>query len=253
MTHSNSFLRGCAALAGLVLAACAFTPNGPADGLSVEQRFPITVEPHMEALRLPFNAARGGLDQAGSADLERFARDYLDNGSGTLAIAGSRRNPNAPGTIADRLVALGVPRDRIMVGNPDNADASDDIRLSYIRYQAHAEDCGAQEDVLATSQLRMKAGPDLDQRREAAVDSHTAAGRRGDAGQELEQRALASAVPPDDADRCATVRIKSDVFQRPETVRVALRAEPILLAEPFDADVNRRHTTSASVRSACLK
>ena len=142
MTHSNSFLRGCAALAGLVLAACAFTPNGPADGLSVEQRFPITVEPHMEALRLPFNAARGGLDQAGSADLERFARDYLDNGSGTLAIAGSRRNPNAPGTIADRLVALGVPRDRIMVGNPDNADASDDVRLSYIRYQAHAEDCG---------------------------------------------------------------------------------------------------------------
>src|SRR3954470_12824933 len=80
MTHSNSFLRGCAALAGLVLTACAITPNGPEDGLSVEQRFPITVEPHMEGLRLAFNPASGGLDQAGSADLERFARDYMDNG-----------------------------------------------------------------------------------------------------------------------------------------------------------------------------
>jgi pilus assembly protein CpaD len=142
MSHSNSFLRGCAALAGLALAACAFTPNGAEDGLSVDQRFPITVEPHMEMVRLPFDAARGGLDQVGAADLERFARDYIDNGSGVLAIAGSRRNPAAPGTIADRLVALGVPRDRIMVGNPDNADTGDDVRLSYIRYQAHAEACG---------------------------------------------------------------------------------------------------------------
>ncbi len=141
MTHSNSFLRGCAALATLALGACAYPISGPEDAMTVEQRFPITVEPHMEMVRLPFNAARGGLDQAGGADLERFARDYLDNGSGSLAIAGSR-NPDAPRTIADRLVALGVPRDRIMIGNPDNLDSGDDVRLSYIRYQAHAEACG---------------------------------------------------------------------------------------------------------------
>jgi pilus assembly protein CpaD len=140
MTHSNSFLRGCAALAALVLAACAAPINGPEDAMTVEQRYPITVEPHMEMVRLPFNAARDGLDQAGSADLERFARDYLDNGSGSIAIAGSSRNPAAPATIADRLVALGVPRDRIMVGNPDGT--GEDVRLSYIRYQAHAEACG---------------------------------------------------------------------------------------------------------------
>ena len=29
-----------------------------------------------------------------------------------------------------------------MIGNPDNADTGDDVRLSYIRYQAHAEACG---------------------------------------------------------------------------------------------------------------
>jgi len=142
MTHSNSVLRGCAALAALALLACAAPVNGPEDAITVQQRYPITVEPHMEMVRIPFNAARGGLDQAGGADLERFARDYLDNGSGSLAIAGSPRNPAAPVAVADRLVTLGVPRDRIMIGNPDNADTGDDVRLSYIRYQAHAEACG---------------------------------------------------------------------------------------------------------------
>ncbi len=118
MTHSNSVLRGCAALAALALLACAAPVNGPEDAITVQQRYPITVE------------------------LERFARDYLDNGSGSLAIAGSRRNPAVPAAVADRLVTLGVPRDRIMIGNPDNADTGDDVRLSYIRYQAHAEACG---------------------------------------------------------------------------------------------------------------
>ena len=106
MTQSIFFLRACALLAALALGACAYPINGPEDAKTVEQRFPITVEPHMEMVRLPFNAARGGLDQASSADLERFARDYLDNGSGALAIAGSLRNPDASRMIADRLVAL---------------------------------------------------------------------------------------------------------------------------------------------------
>ena len=142
MTNPKTFLRGCAALAALSLAACANPVNGPEDGMTVEQRFPITVEPHMEMVRLTFNAARGGLDQESAADLERFARDYLDNGSGALAVSGSRRNPDAPRIVADRLLALGVPGDRILLGNPDNADSGDDIRVSFIRYEAHAQACG---------------------------------------------------------------------------------------------------------------
>jgi pilus assembly protein CpaD len=142
MTHPKHFLLGCAALAALALAACANPVNGPEDALTVQDRFPITVEPHMEMVRVAFNAARGGLDQESSADLERFARDYLDNGSGALAVSGSRRNPDAPRVVADRLAALGVPRERILLGNPDNVDSGDDIRLSFIRYEAHAAACG---------------------------------------------------------------------------------------------------------------
>ncbi len=99
--------------------------------------------------------------------------------------------------------AGGVPLDR-RVDEPFDAGEFDDVgELGRDLAAAHAKDRGAQEDVLATGQFRMKAGTDLDERRQPPVDRHTAAGRRGDAGQQLEQRALASAVPPDDADRCA--------------------------------------------------
>jgi pilus assembly protein CpaD len=212
MTHSNSFLRGCAALAGLVLTACAITPNGPEDGLSVEQRFPITVEPHMEGLRLAFNPASGGLDQAGSADLERFARDYMDNGSGSLAIDGPRGNPAAARTIADRLVALGVPRERILVGNPDNANAAADVRLSYIRYQAHAESCGDWSTNLAFTSAN-KVSPNF-----GCATQHNLAAMVAD------PRDLVSPKPldPNDAQRRLTVLEK---YRKGETTVAAKAAE----------------------------
>jgi pilus assembly protein CpaD len=96
----------------------------------------------MESLRVPYNAARGNLDEASSAELLRFARDYLENGSGAIAVSAPRRTPDAPNYIAGRLVALGVPRDRIMIGNDDALSAADEVKVTYIRYQAHAEPCG---------------------------------------------------------------------------------------------------------------
>ena len=46
----------------------------------------------------------------------------------------------------------------------------------------------------------MKTGAQLDQRRNPAGDPYRAAGRFGDAGDELERRALARSVPADDAE-----------------------------------------------------
>jgi pilus assembly protein CpaD len=142
MTRSFHVFRACAGFAALLLAACANPVNGPLDNLPPEARFPITVEPHMEALRVALDPARGGVTPQGNADLERFARNYLENGSGAISISGSRRTPGAPGAVADRLAALGVPRDRIMLGNADALDARDEVRVSYIRYQALAAPCG---------------------------------------------------------------------------------------------------------------
>jgi pilus assembly protein CpaD len=139
MTHS---FRGCALLASLLMAACASPVNGPEDAPTIAERFPITVEPHMEALRVGYNAARGSLEDASSAELQRFARDYLENGSGAIAVSAPRRLPQAPNAVADRLVALGVPRNRIMLGADDAANPADEVRITYIRYQAHAAPCG---------------------------------------------------------------------------------------------------------------
>jgi pilus assembly protein CpaD len=142
MTCSTKIFRASAALAALFIAACANVTNGPEDALPVTERFPITVEPHMEALRVPYNVQRNALDDAGIADLSRFARDYLENGSGAISVSGTRRVPNAAGAVVGRLVALGVPRDRIMVGNDDALSPADEVKVSYIRYQAHAAPCG---------------------------------------------------------------------------------------------------------------
>ena len=142
MTHSTKILRASAVLAALVIAACANPISQPENGRSVEERFPITVEPHMESLRVPYNAARGNLDEASSAELQSFARDYLENGSGTISVSATRRIPDAPNYVVGRLVAMGVPRERIIMGNDDALSAADEVRVTYIRYQAHASACG---------------------------------------------------------------------------------------------------------------
>ena len=142
MISSTHMFRGCCALAFVLLAACATTPNGPQDGLSVRERFPIAVEPHMEALRLGYNGPRGALDEMSQAELEGFAQDYLENGSGSIAVSPSRRYPDAAADATARLVSLGVPRERILLDNAGGANAGDDVRISFVRYQAHAEPCG---------------------------------------------------------------------------------------------------------------
>ena len=62
-----------------------------------------------------------------------------------------------------------------------------------------AEHDAVDEHVLAAGDFRMKAGAELDERRDAAVDAHDAAGRLRDACDELQRRALARSVPADDA------------------------------------------------------
>ena len=77
----------------------------------------------------------------------------------------------------------------------DLVEAARDLALGQAEHDA------VDEDVLAAGDLRVEAGAELDQRRDAAVDVHRAAGRLRDAGDELQQRALAGPVAADDAER----------------------------------------------------
>jgi pilus assembly protein CpaD len=145
MTHMSKLLRMTAALAVLSLAAlsleaCAHAPNQKTS-LEPGERFPVSVEPQMMTLRLPYTG-RGNLDQTESAQIARFAADYLDHGSGAIAVSAPGRLGNAPSEYADRLVALGVPEDRILVGNQDESEGADNVKLTYIRYVAQTPACG---------------------------------------------------------------------------------------------------------------
>ena len=60
----------------------------------------------------------------------------------------------------------------------------------------------------------MEAGAELDERRDPALDVHGAARRLGDAGDELQRRALARSVPADDAEGRALRHAERHVLQR---------------------------------------
>lgn len=142
MTQISKLLRASVALAALCVAACANPVNGPEASFDPNTRYPISVEPRMMTLRLPADARSADLDQNLSGQLERFAADYLDHGSGAIAVSAPNRYRNAPSDYAERLVELGVPRDRILVGNQDDPGSSDAVKLTYIRYVAETPACG---------------------------------------------------------------------------------------------------------------
>jgi pilus assembly protein CpaD len=132
-------LKASIVLAGLSLAGCSSAFNGPEASYDPDTRFPITVEPHMETLRVAYDG--GNAAASDNYDLRHFAQDYLDHGSGSIAVSASPRFPDAPADYAQRLIALGVPGNKILVGSSDAA-AGDEIKLTYIRYQARTEPCG---------------------------------------------------------------------------------------------------------------
>src|SRR6266700_98237 len=95
---------------------------------------------------------------------------------------------------------------------------------------AHAEKRAVEVDIFAPGQVRVKAGADLEQRANASADGRGASSRSRDSGQDLEQRALAGAVAPDDAEYFALGHGKAHVLQRPdrlETIRLTATPESL--------------------------
>ena len=144
MTHMSKLLRASAAFAVLCLAACANpTVNGPEASFDLNARFPVTVQPQMMTLRLPYDGRPSAdFDQNTDAQIARFATDYLDHGSGAIGVSAPARFRGAPEDVADRLVEFGVPRDRILVSTQDEPGLPDSVKLTFIRYTAQMAPCG---------------------------------------------------------------------------------------------------------------
>jgi pilus assembly protein CpaD len=104
---------------------------------------PITVAPGYRSLKVAF-AGSNGLSVGDSDQLIHFVSAYLASGNGALSISA----PNGPQSseairyIGERVVAMGVPRSRLLVGTHDAAGEYGQVEIGYVTYVAHTDACG---------------------------------------------------------------------------------------------------------------
>jgi pilus assembly protein CpaD len=142
-------------LAALGLASCNTPPVGPQSSLDVRTRYPIDVKPSMSSLRLPFRRPGDPLDPNMNAQLEVFVADYRGHGVGALSISTPRNWEDTSRQLADRVVALGVAPNRILIGTDEQPQPGAEVTLTFIRYIAETKPCGDwSEDLARTLQNR---------------------------------------------------------------------------------------------------
>ena len=122
------------------------------------------------------------------------------------------------------LHAAAVMLERGFEESLDFGEGHDFVELAVDFGFAHAENGAAHVDVFAAGELGVKAGADFEQAADASVNFGVAFGGAGDAGQDLQQRALARAVAADEADDFALADFEIDVLQRPDETRAAIRS-----------------------------
>jgi hypothetical protein len=112
--------------------------------------------------------------------------------------------------------AARVDPDGLVHEGADVGEGGDLLEAVADLLDGEAEDAAVDEDVLASSELRVEAAAEFEQRRDVAAQRDGSLGRRHRAGEDLEQGALAAAVPADDADGLAAADGEVHVPQRPE-------------------------------------
>ena len=85
-----------------------------------------------------------GLMPEDSAQLDGLVHDYMQSGNGAISVS----VPDGPDSsraisyFGERLVDMGVPRSRILVGARPLADGDRRVEISFVSYVAHTEPCG---------------------------------------------------------------------------------------------------------------
>lgn len=139
---TNTFLRAACVVAVMSVGSCA-APK--VDGIPVvadgSANHPITVEPSYQSIKVGFS---GDLSPDDANRFTAFVQDYIEHGNGAITVSA----PSGPGSNAaigyfgEQLVALGVPRSRIMVGTHDAAGVDERVEIGFISYTAHTDSCG---------------------------------------------------------------------------------------------------------------
>ncbi|MDE2353089.1 MAG: CpaD family pilus assembly protein [Alphaproteobacteria bacterium] len=135
-----------AALAGaLTASSCASLSNDDATLTADPQvNHPITVTPSFVSLKLPVSNPPGALMPDDEMRLDNFVAAYLAHGNGSISIfaPGGADSSAAISYFGEKLAAMGVARDRILVGTHDAGDGDGRVELRYITYVAHTDACG---------------------------------------------------------------------------------------------------------------
>jgi pilus assembly protein CpaD len=153
-----NLLRGLSLAALLAAGSCSAPSGGKMVFDDPIANHPIQVEPSSQSLRVSVSPA--GIAPADLAHVEAFVSDYQAHGNGKIVISA----PEGPlasaevAVIADRINAMGVSREQILVAGRDAAPGDGRIELNYVSYQASTASCGDwSEDLAYTIQNKTSA------------------------------------------------------------------------------------------------
>lgn len=98
----------------------------------------------------------------------------------------------------------------------DTREGDDCVELALDLDASHPQYGTVQEDVLSTSELGMKTGPDLQETPHSAPQLDLPRGGRRDLRDELQERALPGSVPTHDSQNLTPTHFEMEIEQRPE-------------------------------------
>src|SRR5205814_957699 len=144
MLMSSHMMRFAALAAVLLAGSCAAPTNDDVRFADPAASHPITVQPDYRAVKVSFPDGAAGLMPEDSAQLDGLVHDYMQSGNGAISVS----VPDGPDSsraisyFGERLVDMGVPRSRILVGARPLADGDRRVEISFVSYVAHTEPCG---------------------------------------------------------------------------------------------------------------
>ena len=133
--------------------------------------------------------------------------------------------------------AAGVALDRRVDEALDAGEIDDVVKLGADVGLAETEQGARHEHILAPGHIGVKAGADFEQGAHLATKKGSTRGRIGDAGENLQERALARPVATDQPDQLASLDLEVDILQRPEVILLIVPAGKLGVLLPVMADI----------------
>jgi pilus assembly protein CpaD len=152
MKKTSNYLRAGVAVAALCVAGCAIpTTKEVAYTEDYRYRYPIAVAPEMRTMRIPYDGPGSELDLETQAQLRQFVNDYRIGGAGAISVSSGEGQEHVAFDFSNHIAALGVPRDRILMGTNAQLQSGSEVEIGFISYKAETKPCGDWSENLGTT------------------------------------------------------------------------------------------------------